>query len=281
MKRSKLIFACIAIIIILSAFFAIRGFGLTNYLKVVVPILLILTIILTMVFMMKCLKWYTSYMMFSRKLFNIKVDRPRVYLNSLILPMLGIIIFILNYFQGFKIFDDKIINICIEVVYASTLITFYITLTMILYYVNSDKFESVYLPKVLNALEKYSEHYTTYYSPEQLNKIFDGLVEHSFLNYDSLDQKKEHKEKFTTLMISRKLPDYPFLKLTMDNLQTYVLYEMLSKEMKHFELNHMLNFFTNKNKKPTPESIMESYRKCVPNNIKERNKIELIFMKLS
>lgn len=70
MKRSKLIFACIAIIIILSSFFAIRGFGLSNYLKVVVPLMLIVTIIFTMLFMLKCLKWYTSYMMFSRKLFN-------------------------------------------------------------------------------------------------------------------------------------------------------------------------------------------------------------------
>lgn len=139
------------------------------------------------------------------------------------------------------------------------------------------RFEKVYLPKVIKSVETIYEPYISFYLPNQLEDIFEGLLEHNFLKYDDFNEQNKHKELFINLIVSRKFPDYPFLYLNMDNLQTFVLHGLFEKGFKEFDLNDFWKFFRNKNKKATVETIVESHRKCIPENIKQRNKIELIF----
>ncbi|MDM1048022.1 hypothetical protein HX018_07215 [Sphingobacterium hotanense] len=201
---------------------------------------------------------------------------------SILTPLLILTFYILNYYQSSNIFSYKWaeVNLWFDIVFCITFSSLFYTLCILSVFTLSKKFEKFYLPKVVKNLEIIYETYTSYYSLKQLNDIFDGLLEHNFLIFEDFDKQNIDKEKFIDLIISGKFPENPFLKLKMNNHQTFVLHEEFEKGFREFDLNSFWKFFRNKNDKASVDSIVESYRKCVKENIKQRNKIELIFKKI-
>ena len=268
--------------IIVITILIIKIYDLSTYRMIISILTLIASIIIIFMFFLKCFHWYTSYMIFNKNTFVPKVDKPRVFMFSIITPLLILTFYMLNYYQSSNIFGYKWkeVNLWFGIVFCITFSSLFYILCILSVFTLSKKFEKLYLPKVVKNLEIIYDTYTSYYSIKQLNDIFDGLLEHNFLIYEDFDTQNFDKENFIDLIISGKFPDYPFLFLKMDNLQTFVLHEEFEKGFREFDLNSFWKFFRNKNDKATVDSIVESYRKCVKENIKQRNKIELIFKKI-
>ncbi len=260
----------------------IKIYDLSTYRMIISILTLVASIIIIFMFFLKCFYWYTSYMIFNKNTFVSKVDKPRVFMFSIITPLLILTFYILNYYQSSNIFGYKWkeVNLWFDIVFCITFSSLFYILCILSVFTLSKKFEKLYLPKVVKNLEIVYDTYTSYYSIKQLNDIFDGLVEHNFLIYEDFDKQNFDKEKFIDLIISGKFPDHPFLFLKMDNLQTFVLHEEFGKGFREFDLNSFWRIFRNKNKDTTVKIIIEGHRKCVKENIKQRNKIELIFKKI-
>ncbi|PWS30027.1 hypothetical protein DF947_18835 [Pedobacter paludis] len=106
--------------LILLIFTFLLGFGLPysklsesdNYLQIILFCMLLILACLICIFLKKCFYWYTSFMMNNRNKFVVKVDRPRVYIFSLLFPILLIDYFMLKntriqYVKGWFIGDVK------------------------------------------------------------------------------------------------------------------------------------------------------------------------------
>lgn len=270
------------LIIIVTTAIIIKMYGLSTYKMIISIMTLIISILIIFMFFLKCFNWYTSYMIFNKKTFISKFDKPRVFMFSILTPLLILTFYILNYYQSSNIFSYKWkeVNLWFDIVFCIIVSSLFYILCILSVFTLSKKFEKLYLSKVVKNLEIIYDTYASYYSIKQLNDIFDGLVEHNFLIYEDFDKQNFDKEKFTDLIISGKFPDHPFLNLKMDNLQTFVLHEEFEKGFREFDLNSFWRIFRNKNKDTTVKSIIEGHRKCIKNNIKQRNKIELIFKKI-
>jgi hypothetical protein len=218
-------------------------------------------------------------MVLDKNKFISKVDRPRIFMISILLPLMMLVVYGMNNYQINNTFSGEWFkfNYWFDILFCIVFTFFFYTLCILFSFTLGKRFEKVYLPKVIKSVETIYEPYISFYLPNQLEDIFEGLLEHNFLKYDDFNEQNKHKELFINLIVSRKFPEYPFLYLNMDNLQTFVLHGLFEKGFKEFDLNDFWKFFRNKNKKATVETIVESHRKCIPENIKQRNKIELIF----
>lgn len=277
MKKDTIVLTVCLFLLGLFSYFSILHYSLNSYLAVVVPILKILLCLISILFLRKCFVWYASYMLNGKSNFQAVVDRPRVFIFSMLIPVLLAILLALKPFNDADISDGM--SIIPNHFYALFLISLFLIVLFLLFKTLNKSFESLYLPKVQKIARSYTSDFTSYASIDKLHSIFDGLINYDFLSYEDLNEQNEMRNRFVEVFISGNFPSEPLLQLKMDNLQTYVLFENLAKETKDLSLTGLLKILKNKNAKPTAETITESYRKCVPENIKNRNLIEFIFAK--
>lgn len=232
----------------------------------------------TLLFFRKCFRWYASYMMTYKSTFQAKVDRPRIFIFSIFLPTLFIIFYSFNYFNSNVALTERIDNSIFDIFLCVILISLFAIIFLLLLKTLSRSFERLYLSKVQKLVRNYTSDFTSYASVEKMRQIFDGLTRYDFLWFEDLNEQSEIRNRFVEIFTTGNFPSEPLFQLKMDNLQTYVLFEYLAKETKDLSLTGFMKIVKNKNAKATVDSITESYRKCVPENIKNRNLIELIFV---
>lgn len=279
MKKDVFVLFMVLSVIGGITYFCISFYSLDAFRVAAMPILTILFIIITTMFLRKCFIWYASYMMTGKSNFQAKVDRPRVFLFSMLLPLLLIILFAINGFKGLPFRINGEINVVLDTLFFFSIVSLFAVAVLLLFKTLSKSFERLYLPKVQKIVRSYTTDFTSYASVDKLQRIFNGLINYDFLWYEDLNEQNDMRDQFVEIFITGNIPPEPSFQLKMDNLQTYILFENLAKETKDLSLTRFMKIVKNKNSKATADSITESYRKCVPENIKNRNLIEMIFSK--
>lgn len=277
MKRDlKFLYATIAIIGLiayLSVFYNFQGV----FLMISVLVLSVVFIAIGGMFLQKCFSWYAFYMLMGKNTFQPKVDRPRVFLHTLLLPLSLLIIWILNNFERSWSSKGSQNNVILEFVLPFVLISLLLVIMFLLFKTWGKSFESLYLPTVQKIVRSYTADFKCYASVDKLQKVYDGLINYDFLWFDDLNEQNEIRKRFVETFVTGNFPSEPLFQLKMDNLQTHVLFENLEKDTKGLSLDGFMKIVKNKNPKASAESIVESYRKCISENIKNRNLIEMIF----
>lgn len=279
MKKGTIVLMICLIIMGVISYISILRYSLNSYLVAVMPILAILLIVISIMFLRRCFIWYATYMMTGKNIFQPKVDRPRVFIFSIFLPVLLLILITLNTFKGFSFDTDEGMNIILNTFFIFLMISLFLVVLLLLFKTLMKSFESLYLPNIQQIVRSYTTSFTSYARAEELRNVFDGLIKYDFLWYEDLNEQNEMRNRFVEIFVTGNFPAEPLFQLKMDNLQTYVLFENLEKDTKDLSLNGFMKIVKNRNSKASADTITESYRKCVPENIKNRNLIELIFVK--
>lgn len=276
MKRETTFLMSVIVIVGLLTFLVISAISLHSFLRIAVPCLTLLVIGISALFLRRCFVWYSAYMLTGKSTFNSKIDRPRVFMFSICLPILMMIIFVIKSLGGGEL--EALSEMLNTLLCVSQMCLFAVVL-LLLYKTLGKSFESLYLPKVQELFRTYTSDFTSYASVEKLKRIFDGLIEYDFLWYEDLNEQNEMRDRFVEIFVSGNFPSEPLFHLKMNNLQTFVFHENLEKQTKGLTLNGLMQILSNKNTKATGDTITESHRKCIPENIKNRNIIELIMSK--
>lgn len=233
---------------------------------------------LSILFLRKCLYWYTTFMINDIKTFKPKVDKPRVFMFSIFLPTMGIVFYLFKNYNGFS-WNNRFIHLnkLFDLLYLSSVSALFATFSILLFFTLTQKFELVFLPKLKEKVRKLNRDFKSDMKHERVALIFDRLIKLGFMEYEDYKEQIESKDTFVRIFVQGKLPEQVCFTLAMDNIQTYCFYKLLNKEIEGFELNHLLQIFGNKNRKASAKSIIETIRKAQTNEAKDKNKIELIF----
>lgn len=229
------------------------------FLTIITFILLVLFIVIASLFLKKCLNWYASYMTNGKSNFHPKVDKPRVFLFSIFLPLLFIIVSVFNSFEGFEFQLHENVNLIFNAFFCTSLVSLFAVVLLFLFKTLGSSFENLYLPKVKEIVQKSTCDFKSTLLPANLTSLFDRLLEYDFLSYEDLEEQKKMKEKFIDIFSSGLFPQAPLFKLNMDNVQTHVLFKKLNGNGVSITLGGMGKIFMNENGILKAKSISNSY----------------------
>lgn len=277
MQKEKITLILMFIIIGTITCISILFQSVNWFLSVITPVLLVLFIVIASLFLKKCFSWYASYMMNGRSNFHTKVDKPRVFLFSIFLPLLFIIVSVINSFDGFEFKINENVNLIFNTLFCTSLISLFGVILLLLFKTLGSSFENLYLPKVKEIVQKSTCDFKTTLLPANLTKIFDRLLEYDFLSYEDLEEQKKMKEKFIDIFSSGLFPQAPLFKLNMDNVQTHVLYKKLKGNGVSITLIGMEKIFMNENGILKAKSISNSYNQRAVDIPKDNDQIIALF----
>lgn len=233
--------------------------------------------ILALFFLRKCMYWYTAYMLGGEETFNKKVDRPRVYLFSILFPILIFVYYNINHVPSIFWTENPEIYIqAISALYFCILLSLSATIVILLFFALSQKFEKLYLHKFQEAVSTILPQRKI--NPSRAELIFNGLIRQGFLAYDDLDEQVEKKNDFVDIFVNGNIPENPAFKLKMDNIQSYHFYKKLKSEFGTFKLKDGPRIFENRNGSPSYKSISTSANNAL-SDPKDYTLIEAVFCK--
>lgn len=277
MKKDTFIIVLILIFIAVITSFGILSYSFDTFFMVVKPIMMMLLLAITFLFFRKCFKWYASYMMTDKSTFHAKVDRPRIFIFSIFLPILFIIFYSITSLKSNEAQTEGSANLIFYILSCAILISLFAIVFMLLVKTLSKSFEKLYLQKVQKVVKESIGDFKTKLLPTNLSIIFDRLLEYDFLSYEDLEEQKKMKEKFIDIFSSGIYPNEPFLKLNMDNIQTHVLYQKFKGVGISITLTGMTKIFMNENGKVTAKSISNSYNQRSVDKAKDESQIIELF----
>lgn len=252
------------------------------FLSVITPVLLALFIVIASLFLKKCFIWYTTYMMNGKSNFHAKVDCPRVFLFSIFLPVLFIIVSVINSFEGFEFRINENVNLIFNTLFCTSLISLFGVILLLLFKTLSSSFESLYLPKVKEIVQKSTCDFKTTLSVSDAEHIFNRLTKNGYLTYEDFDKEKEHSKVFVETFVNGILPHAPIFHLGMDYPQITVVYDCLQKFTDELDWKKFKKIFKSNEKEIKLESRSASVSRAKTNSKEkyyatDQNKIELIF----
>lgn len=233
--------------------------------------------VLAVLFLRKCFYWYTSYMLGGEETFNKEVDRPRVYLFSVLFPILVFAYYNVNHVPSMFLVESPKIHVqAISAMYFGILLSLSVTIATLLFFALSRRFETLYLHRFQEAVSNILPQRRI--NPSRAELIFDGLIGQGFLEYDDLNEQVEKRKDFVDIFVNRNIPENPAFKLKMDNIQSYHFYKKLKSEFQTFKLKDGPRIFENKNGSPSYKSISTSANSAL-SDPKDYTLIEAVFSK--
>lgn len=225
----------------------------------------------------KCFYWYSTFMIIGKSTFMKQVDRPRVYLISILLPVLIAIWYSCNSYDPKLIERFVAPDLIVNTLYFFVLLCLFVFLSLFISFAFSTDFERIYLPKLKTAARRLDPDFKSKITTDRAELIFDRLVKYDFLEYDDLTEKEQKKKQFREIFVDGTLPERVAFNLKMDNIQTNAFYDSFRKELPGFSMKHLLTIFSNKNGQPTPNSIRTSASKAPKGGAKKQKFIDEIF----
>lgn len=255
------------------------------FLSIITPVLLVLFIVIASLFLKKCFSWYASYMMNGRSNFHTKVDKPRIFLFSIFLPLLFIIVSVINSFEGFEFKINENVNLIFNTLFCTSLISLFGVILLLLFKTLGSSFENLYLPKVKEIVQKSTCDFKTKLSASDTEQIFKRLIKNGYLIYDDFDKEKEHSKVFVEVFVNGVLPSSPMFQLNMDYPQINVVYDCFQKITKDLDWIKFKKIFkSNENEinlSSRSSSVSRAKKSSIINKEKyyatDQNIIELIF----
>src|SRR5690606_30727978 len=233
--------------------------------------------VLAVLFLRKCLYWYTTYMLGGESTFKKKVDRPRVYLFSILFPILIFVYYNINHVPSmFLVENPRIYVQAISALYFCILLSLSATIVTLLIFALSEKFEALYLHKFQEAVSNILPQRKI--NPSRAEVIFNGLVRQGFLEYEDFNEQVEKRSDFVDIFVNGTIPENPAFKLKMDNIQSYHFYKKLKSEFRTFKLKDGPRIFENRNGSPSYKSISASANNA-SSDPKDYTLIEAVFSK--
>lgn len=274
-------------VVLLYTILGIWLLDISMFVELTRMLMLLFVGVLGLLFLTKGFYWYATFMMGGRKAFNKQVDRPRVFLFSILFPALNLIYLTLKTVSPYFLRADTSVTAqTLTVLYFSVIIALFSVFAMLLFFTFSKKFEQVYLPGVKKAFQRFEPDFKSTLDSNTVEEIFDRMVENGFLSYEDLEEQNEQRKLFVEIFVTGKLPEEQLFFLHLSNRQIMIFYKHFAEKLEKFDLHHIVRIFKNKNRKLSVESIKESYRlfekkqkeKGTPKvRVKDQNKIEWLF----
>lgn len=274
-------------VVLLYTILGIWLLDISKFVELTRILMLLFVGVLGLLFLRKGFYWYATFMMEGRKAFNKHVDRPRVFLFSILFPALILIYLALKTVSPYFLTADTSVTAqTLTVLYFSVIIALFSVFAMLLFFTLSKKFEQVFLPGVKKAFQRFDPGFKSTLNSDTVEQIFDRMVKCGFLSYEDLNEQNEKKKLFVEIFVTGKLPEEQFFFLHLTNRQIMIFYNHFSDKLEEFDLHHLVRIFENKNRKLSVDSIKESYRsfekKQKENGIskvrvKDHGKIEWLF----
>lgn len=205
--------------------------------------------------------------------FNVDIDKPRLFIYSILWPFMIIAVaaVILHRPQDANWIESLTIS-AIHVLFALASFGCFFTWT--------SNFSEKFLPEISKIFQARRKEFDSSLSKLELESIFDGLVDHGFLDIIDHSTFLHQRQIFIKIFQTGKFLDSPEFQLKMDNIQTHYFSEQLKKRGINLTLEGYLTIFShyraNEKPQPTPGSIRASASKA-KKGPKRKNDLDSIF----
>lgn len=210
--------------------------------------------------------WYTDYM-FDEKMvgFRKKVEKPRIFFYSIFWPLMCLSTYVVCVLSPTG-------TLWKDVLLFAPFVFLFIVGLLILDLTWKKRFENRYIPLVKNTLNKSQKKFRTHYTSEQLEKIFDGLLEYGFIEYMDLEKQKSHKEQFVVFFGKGTTPSSPLFDLNFPVIDAVYFFDELNNKIDGLSYPKLAKIFLINGKAIKPGSLRSS--KSISKNSRSKSEIE-------
>lgn len=215
--------------------------------------------------------------------YNKNIEKPRLLFHLIFFPISIFFLLLIKNFtdsNGNLKGSTNIFNIIDfpNIMIITILLFGFIFSVLVMFTTWTKKFENSLIPSIKSHLKKNNpQDFENNYTNTQLEKIFEKLVEHDFIEVIKGNDNIIDKNLFVEILREGILPAEPIFKLHMDNIQTKDFHKLFKSKCKKLTMPKFLKIFIIKSETATPASISSSKSKSL-NGAKKKELIESIFL---